>query len=83
MDTANRTYVHGYSSGALGEGARIATATITAGKVGTEGATVQVSITAPSNMVAAELTDYQAFVNLLDEEATELSDLVGAAWPPA
>jgi hypothetical protein len=83
MDTAQRTYVHQYVSDALGEGARVSSAVVTATKTGTDAAAVVVTLTNPSNMTEAELTDAQAFIDLVDEEATALVDLCDATWPPA
>lgn len=78
MALSNATLARAYSSGALGAGSRVATATVTATRtVGTPDTVVTtITIVAPTNMVDAELTSYQTFVNGLDEEAVIAAGLV-------
>lgn len=78
MALSNAILSRAYASGALGEGSRQATATVQSTRVvGTpDTITTIVTIVAPTGMVAAELTDYQTFVETLDEEAVLAAGLV-------
>ncbi len=77
--------VRTYTSDALGAGARTVSATVTATRtVGTPDVIVTtINITSVPNMTDAELTDYQAFVNLVDEESTLVQALVILDEEPA
>lgn len=78
MDIVNAVLQRVYNSGELGAGSRTVTGTITATR--TEGGSPEVvttiTISSITAMTSEELTDYQTFVNLLDEEATLTAALV-------
>jgi len=67
-----------YNSGALGDGSRTVTGTVTVTRVVGSPDTITPSITISpiSGMTDEELADYQAFVNTLDEDSTLAQALV-------
>jgi hypothetical protein len=78
MDIVTAVLQRLYNSGELGAGTRSVNGTITATRTaGTPDVIVTtITISAITAMTEAELTDYQTFVNLLDEEATLTAALV-------
>lgn len=70
--------VRQYVSDALGAGSRTVGATVTVTRtIGDPDVIVAaINVTQVTNMTDAELTDYQAFVNLVDEESTLAQALV-------
>ena len=67
-----RTYI----SEALGAGARTVSATVTATRNAANQSVVLSTISPVPNMTTEELADWQAFVNLIDEETTLTVSLV-------
>jgi hypothetical protein len=65
-----------YASDALGDGVRVVTAVVTATRSDADVVVVGITISQVSNMLPAELADYQDFVDLMDEEQTLTHDLV-------
>lgn len=78
MEPTTATLTRVYNSGALGAGTRSVNGTVTVVRVAGTPDTITPSITISSisAMTDAELTDYQAFVNGLDEESTLAQALV-------